>query len=720
MGHETAADISCKDGKVKELLGVLSSDSVNRYGTRFTIGALNDMFNEKNRLGLPTLVSHDAHRLIGWTEPLCLYLDGSITKVFGKTILAESSDDSKKLIERYDTYNSYRQKSEFEPHRLLFDREIGEFAQTAEPIFLECAAYRKEGIAAEVFRDIFLREDDDGLISLSELNEFSYLGAGVFKKGNLCIFAHQFFRRSLSLANNTNFFFLDFFINLSGKGINKKIRLDKNLVGFSPSFREPMELEYWWGPKYDDNLSTIEPGVARHSASESEQYYHSILHTDFWWQSRKNDHIFEMEEIRTSPTFSKSFRTEQDVEEEFGCRYVHSIINEKSRKIEHLDGSIRIYSTEEMCERIDVDISKVKRKLKYFKLWRIDGDISLSDWKSLIHHYYANNRLVGEYLGMVSNDPIDDDVKVENKAADDINSTVRELVPYGMTESSGVRVGLSYSKRIPRNSAVLIESRDNISSEDGVFAWTINSFTHEILKLMRKNKIQVDLRQQCWTLSYQDGYVDLPIFQFAEVKSEIIAYFEAIKEATSWSLKTGFSRVFNIAFSWPINDELDAEVSLLGTDKVILSYIEELLAGKIVLPKSFEDVERFFERSKDFNKKFNLEPSPDQFKVVMKETGMVKCRRVRIDNDIKVSFYRDPDSRLMFRMAIPKNKSGYVEAINKKGLNLAMMVKVNKAECSVCNDDYYKCDHTRSTDRAVSTLSKTEALAVYWTDRPVS
>src|SRR5579864_4899887 len=197
-----------------------------------------------------------------------------------------------------------------------------------------------EGLAKRCFPDLFAAEDKDGLIAASLLEPIQ---PGLYRRGPLVAFAHPFFRRSLSRLNNLN--------------------------------------------------TSIKPGVTQHGADDRQRLFSQVSRTEFWWQSRRNDllgvreHIFEAEELREHYTFGSD-------DELYGCRYVHSIISEKTKKIEHLDGAIREYTDESLLERLEKDIAQAGRHTKYTKYWRADGILPLSNWKSLVYHHFRDNPLV--------------------------------------------------------------------------------------------------------------------------------------------------------------------------------------------------------------------------------------------------------------------------------------------------------------------------------------
>ncbi|MCG2973979.1 hypothetical protein KZ307_25465, partial [Escherichia coli] len=67
-----------------------------------------------------------------------------------------------------------------------------------------------------------------------------------------------------------------------------------------------LELEYWWGPHFNDDISSIPNGVTEHKASDRTRYFEGIDRTQIWWKSpetRLNSNVedryrtFEIEEL---------------------------------------------------------------------------------------------------------------------------------------------------------------------------------------------------------------------------------------------------------------------------------------------------------------------------------------------------------------------------------------------------------------------------------------
>jgi hypothetical protein len=383
-----------------ELFGVMVSDAISKNNLKLATGALHASLVEYWRTGLPMCISHDAHRPVGWSLPVGIHMEPGLARLTAVSLLPENDEDYKFL---QDTYQ----------HR-LYDQVVqstGPFVEELENVIgpalrgdeqladLSTPALVGNGLARRRFPDLFAQEDKDGLISLESVEAVQ---PGVYKRGPLVLFAHPFFRRSLSRLNNLNVDLLSQLETLArGPDVVAKIRLDPDAVGLARQCREPIEMQYWRGPHFNDDLGSIPPGVTRHESDERQKLFSLVCRTEFWWQSRLNDsthrreHIFEAEELREHYTFGSQ-------EQLYGCRYVHSIVDEETNAIAHLDGSIREYTDESMLERLDQDIAHAGRHTLYTKYWRLDGRLPLSTWKTLVYHHFRDNGLVGEYLGMKS------------------------------------------------------------------------------------------------------------------------------------------------------------------------------------------------------------------------------------------------------------------------------------------------------------------------------
>lgn len=176
------------------------------------------------------------------------------------------------------------------------------------------------------------------LIRIVPLSELEVVAPGIFgtKDDSLVVFVHPYFRRNLSRLNAFNSDLLATLSKVPDQQAKVRVRLDPDAVGLRSVLRRRIELECWRGPKFRDDLTQSPPGATVHKASKRDRLYHQIDRTEFWWSERgDNDRclkVFEAEELREERTFG-------DGEEQYGCRYVHSIVDLESGVIEHIVGT---------------------------------------------------------------------------------------------------------------------------------------------------------------------------------------------------------------------------------------------------------------------------------------------------------------------------------------------------------------------------------------------
>jgi len=216
------------------------------------------------------------------------------------------------------------------------------------------------------------------------------------------LFAHRYFRRSLSHRNKLNEYFLTSFANAaSNEKARPRLRLDPDLVGHPADLKELVECEYWHGPLYSDDIESIPSGVTVHKASGRTRAFEGVDKTQVWWKSP---------ETRASDEGAKNFRT-LEIEElmdlpaaglpgdRYGCRYAHAEYSMNDKFITHFDGAIRAYPAEPYLTRIDLNIDHAGKYSEYTKLFRFDGELAIDSWKRLLSDYFRGNPLIPEYLG---------------------------------------------------------------------------------------------------------------------------------------------------------------------------------------------------------------------------------------------------------------------------------------------------------------------------------
>ncbi|AHB50445.1 hypothetical protein W911_16875 [Hyphomicrobium nitrativorans NL23] len=211
---------------------------------------------------------------------------------------------------------------------------------------------------------------------------------------DVVLFAHPYLRRSLSRLNVLNNDLLTRLAALaeSELSVTLRLRLDPDIVGY-PDTRAALELEFWRGPKFTDDIGKIPAGVTEHKASDRLKEFEGIDRTQFWWKTEdEHKRTFEAEEIRDTPSLGVS-------NDYYGCRYMHSEFGTREETITHFDGAIRGYDTEAFVTRIDQSIDRAGKRADYTKLFRVDGGLTVELWKELVSDYFRGNTLVPEYFG---------------------------------------------------------------------------------------------------------------------------------------------------------------------------------------------------------------------------------------------------------------------------------------------------------------------------------
>lgn len=538
--------------------------------------------------------------------------------------------------------------------------------------------------------------DKRALVPLSELK---MIGPGVFEIDGFAVFAHSFFRRSQSQLNNLNIFFLTKLYEISQKtGLDVKIALDPNSLGIPETYMRPIELNYWWGPKFNENLNNIPTGVTIHNSNgKRERFFSGISKTEFWWHKQNDIQSLECEEIRDIPSFGIS-----KVSENFGCRYVHSMINQSGVPF-HLDGAVRVYTEEKMLSRLDVDISKAGKDTEYFKLWRVDGDIKIKEWKELISDFFWDNELVGEYLGGVDERQHNFDVDV----SDDKNTEDKYIQPEFM-EGSGVNIFISCfeSRKIPVNQDVSYLSTYSIVSNDSrnyVFEFAAIDF----IKIIRKSFIDIEnLSKDAIFIAYEDLDINLPLILCSG--SDAVRHSNVIidciyKFCSMINLKKERTVTASVGIFY---DETLVKISFIFKPDGFCQLYEK---NNIKIPDNIEEIGLFAE---------NIQMEMEN---LFRRAQCSLNDRHHLD---QIGEMRIARKYVPFSMILLDNENAYLKEdmineeiknlIDNKKIILCPAFFVSKALCRSCGKDYFTCDCLSfENDKGVD-MSEVELMSFFW------
>ena len=693
---------------MEKLYAILNTDEINKYNQKFTITSLNLALKDNFEVGAPQCLSHDRLRPAGWILPFGLYFEPNLCLLLGTSFLPKNEEEQQEIVRLHQSA-LVRQHSEMcEPHLSQFKKML-ETDSLENVIYASCVANQREGIVKEYFPKLYDHTDKDGLFPLSLiLDDFEYLGQGVFKcrATNLAIFTHPYFRKSQSRFNNFNFFFLDKLVELNErKDLEIKLKIDPDLIGDGTTYLDSHELEYWWGPKFDEDISKIPTGVTRHEANEIERIYNLISRTEFYWKTDNNEKVLEIEELKDIPV----------KDEKFHNRYLHSIYSEKEN-FRHFDGAIRAYDESQMINRLDVDLKKAPRDTEYTKLFRIDGNLDFSTWKSLINHYFQGNQQVKEYFGIENKNTIgkkliDEDSKNTN--------VLDRLVPYKIDKDDGPRIMWSYhiidADKKNANKR-FISSYDLLTISSGTIK-IIESDITEIIKALNRMDAEIELPNDVIFASCEDLYWNIPAIShhfntnLEERIDETIRVFISILKSLK---KKSTDKVISFTLGWSSDFIKETRLSIFGHCEDILEWIE----NNYPFPLQPCEENKWLERQAKWleNNYKSKRLKPPIFELINND-GVIYINRTAVSSDFDYSLENtDMGVKILFKFE--PDQIDVAKHVENGSLQIANGFIIKESECSKCKQSYKDCPHSKILDSNICQIvTDAQLYGLVWTDK---
>ncbi|PZQ57779.1 MAG: hypothetical protein DI570_19605 [Phenylobacterium zucineum] len=402
------------------MYGIANTDQVNRQDMVIPVHVLTASLETHVAtcirrglpIGTPFHLSHDMHRPVGWSDSSMIHLGPDMARQLVVFDRPESEAHKAEYETLRTAYWRHHHHDQVEPFAAELSKRLAPADLTAvEYLSCEAPAFRRVGLAQELYPDLFRpgqgAVDKDGLVYVAALRaRMSEVLPGVFhdRDRDILLFAHRFFRRSLSHANSLNDYALRAFADVLARHpeVIGRIRLDPDIVGYPGKALPNIELEYWRGPKFNDDIARIPSGVAEHKMEDRDRILSGVDKTQIWWKSPETrsdppgaNHAyrtFEVEELVENPSAGLGGAR-------FGCRYAHAEYDMGATRISHFDGAIRAYDGEPYLERIEAAIDQAGKHADYTKLFRLDGPLPVADWKRLLCDFFLGNHLIPEYLG---------------------------------------------------------------------------------------------------------------------------------------------------------------------------------------------------------------------------------------------------------------------------------------------------------------------------------
>lgn len=670
---------------------------------------MEDMIWKASTEGVPMHLGHDMHRLIGIMIPFGLYFEPNLTRNIGLKLIPENEEERQSVVnfKKYNTYKNIKEtirKNENKLYNLIKKYLTSDF-KYHEPGTL---AIVDNNIVDRVFENLKKLEDKDGLIDLNDLyKEFHYKYQGVFFHNDLplCIFSNSFFRRSLSRQNNYRYIFLDELMSLDkNENVQVRISLDWDMIGYAPTYLESMEFEYWFGPEYNDDISSIKSGLSKHVSDEFERSYYGISSTEFFWKKNKNLKEFELEELKENdaPT----------MEGYFGCRYIHSIYDTSKSIFVHFDGAIRRYDTELYFERIESKMTDFGRRSEYKKLFRVDGELPLNSWKSLITNYMQDNPLIYEYF---------DEIKPERQSTNymDNKSLMEELVPNSLSKDDGIRLLVSYhnenldyrehSRAISIYDIINDGNTDRRILEDEIF---------EVKKALNRLGCDLYIEDNVLFGNIKDEYWNIPCIFHSSPKPEndISTTLSALKMIFQKMVDRNLETITSFTISWNM-DGKEVRVSCLGHIHHLLQWLNSIK----IIPIDRTNFIKWLEEQRtylksNFNEIFNKPLLED----ICQHDGVLYIKRKVVDPSFELNTYEE-NGTLNCTVKISKEDEQKYKDILNGTIQPVMAYVVNSSKCSKTNDNYYLSSYSKLLDDDVhQIIEDIECLSFYWSDNPIN
>jgi hypothetical protein len=679
---------------VQTRMGLFNTNQVNLAGSVFPIESLKAYLDQTWESGLPMFLSHDMHRPIGWSSGLGLLLCPQFSGVVGRIQMAESEkdiDDVRDAVRHYlaRKFCDVPAEQEAQLRELIGDKAGDDMVILRR----ECVCAQGPGLAANLFPMLFNDVDKDGLTNLRNLKQ---VAPGVFEVDGLLLFAHQYFRRSQSRLNNLNGEFLELLGHaVADTRLVAKIALDPDLAGLPGTWKQYIELAYWWGPKFKASLPENQ-GVTRHEGNTDLKFFHGIRCTEFWWHNQDETKSFEAEEVREAPSLGLS-------DDHYACRYVHSMLDRTKHVPIHLDGAVRIYDTNMLVERLDQSIATAGKNTNYVKLWRIDGPIALDRWKALISHYYRDNRLIGEYLGG------EDTVFIE-QPKERSKRPLAKYLSYSLGETDGVLALVSYHPKTACPGMAPVE----------VFPWhkweihgrtesAIEFSAFDFIKLLKECHNPLALPSASLLIGYEDMDINLPlvVHRGPDAISHAAQSLACIQEFIAQLAQHGGDRF------------ITAQLGIEHEHRIVtFSFAGLLRALALVMPK-INSIPQNEEGILDWcvqtqSTLHNVFPGAkyeaDDLEMI-ELMGALNLRRTMVP--IGPGLDGEPV------IAIPQNDTELIEAIRDRRISLAPCFNIKEAVCLVCQSSYLACPcKVILTGTGAVNVTESAPLGCTWTCRP--
>lgn len=323
------------------------------------------------------------------------------------------TDDSEMMQEYYQQLKEEK-KSELDKNQIKIS-DFSDFCDRNYKLKLYEKNFdyiRRIGIVASkknLLKEIYpsLPVDKDGLVSwnflIEKLKNTNQM-AGYIGIENFVAMVHQYFRRGMHLENNWAPAFVELFWQLNNENIDAFIALDYDNVRINTEPFFYVELDAWFGAPFNKDIKKIPDGIVKLRPpldlpiNYVNTFFNDAYSLDIKWTTKGNIKTFQSLEFK-----NKDVQIELDGIKYHPVRYMHAEYDTEKGTFRHFDGAVQHFTPEEYIQRQDSGFnfnSKSTRaiKAKYIKLFKFNGEFSVSHWVEFCSHYYTGNPLMYEYF----------------------------------------------------------------------------------------------------------------------------------------------------------------------------------------------------------------------------------------------------------------------------------------------------------------------------------
>ena len=352
------------------------------------------------------------------------------------------------------------------------------------------------------------------------------------------------------------------------------------------------------------------------------------------------------------------------------------------------------------------DISKCGKDSAYYKLWRIDGNLDVADWKKIITHFYRDNFLVGEYFG--GTDTKFEQIKEEDTDKSNTKTQKKDkYIQVDMNAGDGSRI---YYKRIKKeclqeNIDIKIINHSVIMMPNGDVRKYIEADVVTFLKFLIKKGINVRIPYSA-RIDFGDMVFNFPVMYCRTRELAGIVLKTICDLCEAWK-RDADDRLLSFGIAVEDQEDKATQISFAGHIKDLI----RLFRNCSLLDFDTLDawVVELYNRISVYEKADNV---PDKSDLI--DDGRLWFGR-RFADEKQVKKYKISKTSLGVEIQAPITD---MERLVNDRIILAPVYNIKKAICDKCGNDYLSCQCIKFIDKAVSErVVEADYIGMIWTTR---